>query len=443
MKPKAKLGKIEVKHGNITVTIYKRTRTKGDAQYVSFEVAGWIDGQRKLFSFAKEADARAKAEDIATNLAAGNVAALRLTSDDVASYLRAKEVLSPYGVAVELAAVAYADAFRKLNGRSLSDAVNFFLQHHPADAPKRTVAEVCKEMVGAKKDEGKSLRYIGDLDSRLGRFAKDFSMPMSSVTGAHIRTWLQAMNIGNRTRNNFRIAIQALVSFAKARKYLPKNWDEMEAVPVWKEPVGKIHIFTPDQISTLLSVAPENMVPFLAIGAFSGLRSAEIQRLDWSEVDLTKGHIVVAADKAKTAQRRLVPIPANLAAWLKPHVKKRGPVVEISNVPNAIQRLVELTRPPGVDENGKRFEPAVEWQQNALRHSFISYRVAETQNVAAVALEAGNSPKMIFENYRELVTVADAKAWFAVSPQRPENVTEFEPSSRHSDSEPRRAVGQS
>ena len=57
------------------------------------------------------------------------------------------------------------------------------------------------------------------------------------------------------------------------------------------------------------------------------------------------------------------------------------------------------------------------WQHNGLRHSFISYRVATVSNVAQVALEAGNSPAIIFRNYRELVTPQDAKAWFAITPE--------------------------
>lgn len=56
------------------------------------------------------------------------------------------------------------------------------------------------------------------------------------------------------------------------------------------------------------------------------------------------------------------------------------------------------------------------WKHNALRHSFISYRVAEVKNVAEVALEAGNSPQMIFQHYRELVRPEAAKAWFGLMP---------------------------
>ena len=58
----------------------------------------------------------------------------------------------------------------------------------------------------------------------------------------------------------------------------------------------------------------------------------------------------------------------------------------------------------------------VEWKHNALRHSFISYRVADIKNVDQVALEAGNSPDIIFQHYRELVAEVTAKEWFVVTP---------------------------
>jgi hypothetical protein len=58
----------------------------------------------------------------------------------------------------------------------------------------------------------------------------------------------------------------------------------------------------------------------------------------------------------------------------------------------------------------------MEWPRNALRHSYISYRLAIVKDAAKVALEAGNSPDIIFKHYRELVTEQDAKAWFAINP---------------------------
>ena len=37
-------------------------------------------------------------------------------------------------------------------------------------------------------------------------------------------------------------------------------------------------------------------------------------------------------------------------------------------------------------------------------------------------MEASNSPKIIFSNYREQVKPADAAKWFSISPERPANV---------------------
>ena len=58
----------------------------------------------------------------------------------------------------------------------------------------------------------------------------------------------------------------------------------------------------------------------------------------------------------------------------------------------------------------------VGWRQNALRHSFASYRLAEIQDAAKVALEMGNTPDKLFRHYRELVTPDAAKEWFAILP---------------------------
>jgi hypothetical protein len=59
-----------------------------------------------------------------------------------------------------------------------------------------------------------------------------------------------------------------------------------------------------------------------------------------------------------------------------------------------------------------------------MRHSFISYRLADVQDVAKVSLEAGNTPQMIFKHYRELVRPADAQKWYAVTPAAVEAIKE-------------------
>lgn len=108
------------------------------------------------------------------------------------------------------------------------------------------------------------------------------------------------------------------------------------------------------------------------------------------------------AKKAKTRARRLAPVTGNLVAWLKGCGKREGKVW-----PHSSPYMFELQAKAAEDAE-------VPWKHNALRHSFISYRVATIKNVDQVALEAGNSPEMIFQHYRELVTADATESWFSI-----------------------------
>ena len=80
---------------------------------------------------------------------------------------------------------------------------------------------------------------------------------------------------------------------------------------------------------------------------------------------------------------------------------------------NFISRDASAATDKLIDTEGR---PLVRMVHNGLRHSFCSYRLAVTKSAAQVALEAGNSPKMLFENYRELGTEKDALAYFGILP---------------------------
>ena len=112
--------------------------------------------------------------------------------------------------------------------------------------------------------------------------------------------------------------------------------------------------------------------------------------------------IEVRAGQAKTASRRVVPITGNLAAWLEP-IKRTGKVVSSKNLHVDVSALARALK--------------IDWPNNVLRHSFISYRIAIVQSADQVALEAGNSPSIIFKHYRELTTPEVAEKWFGIMPK--------------------------
>ena len=127
--------------------------------------------------------------------------------------------------------------------------------------------------------------------------------------------------------------------------------------------------------------------------------TAELRALNFA----TK-HITFSADKTK--QRRLVPIPDNLVAWLAPHRGKTGRVCERWVRPQAFVQAF--------DRVGKHLGIAV--GANRFRNSYITYRVALTHDVQRVSLESGNSPRVIQREYLELATEDDGRRWLNIFP---------------------------
>jgi len=106
--------------------------------------------------------------------------------------------------------------------------------------------------------------------------------------------------------------------------------------------------------------------------------------------------------------RRLIPIHENLRQWLNPHYAERGAVAPFANMTKQLLWLAEAAE--------------VEWKHNGLRHSYVSYRTAETQDIPRVSYEAGNSPRIIERNYLKRVVPAEAQRWFSINPPTKSNI---------------------
>jgi integrase len=265
-------------------------------------------------------------------------------------------------------------------------------------------------MIDAKQRKGVSDVYLSDLRYRLGVFKDAFRCDLSAITPDDVQRFFDGLTLSPRSHNNFALALRTFFRFAQRHGWLSKEVDLLERVERRSEKRSPVGIFTPTELSAVLEHASPALAPCIALGAFAGLRSAEILRLEWSDTQRHHGFIEVAAHKAKTATRRIVPIPANLAQWL-------------SVAPRSSTRVWPHSKGYFIHELARAARDSkLRWKANGLRHSFISYRLAEIQDVNRVALEAGNSPAMIFRHYRELATPEQARSWFAIAPEAGTNV---------------------
>jgi integrase len=287
-------------------------------------------------------------------------------------------------------------------GATLRDATNFYAAHLKAVTGSRKVGEVVADLLAARAADGMSQRYLGDLRVRLGRFVLSFGKEMiAGISASRIDEWLRGLGVGAVTRNTFRRRLAVLFSFAKRRGYVTEN--PIADVERAKERETEIEILSVNEMARLLECASPEMVPFWAIGAFAGLRRAEIERLTWNEVDFEADVIEVKASKAKTASRRLVSIQPNLREWLAPYRGRIGPVCPVN-----LQRKI--------NDDRERAGLRAEWPQNALRHSFGSYHLARFNDAAKLALEMGNSPATIFRHYRQVVKPREAERYWKIAP---------------------------
>ena len=120
------------------------------------------------------------------------------------------------------------------------------------------------------------------------------------------------------------------------------------------------------------------LIPFLAMAGFAGVRRSELVReyaedqfLKWEDVDwqkhlITVRHEVAKQTPRKMGNRRFIPMEAALLHWLRPYRKREGLVIPL--VDSAVRRRMKK-----LCLHSKLNPP-----NNALRHSYVSYWLARS-----------------------------------------------------------------
>lgn len=391
-----------VTHGNVTLKVYEVNR----GNRTVFSVAHKQDGRRQLKQFGELAAALTWASNRAKEIDRGKTPCVMLAPDEGATYRRAMEILRGIGKPLDLVAREYVDAVDTLGGAArLDDAATFYAERR-LRLVQRTVPEVVEELLEARAH--RSERHVRDLKHRLRRFSGDVTGFIGNVTQRDISMWLAKLGLAPRSHDNFRQAIVLLFRFAQKRGYLPEGKTAAEKTELMGDAgEGDIAIFTPDEIRRLLNAAGNEVLPYLALGAFAGIRTAEIVRLDWSEINFETGYIEIKKSKAKTKGRRLIKMQPNLVAWLRKAGTTAGPVSTLARPEKHAAEVVAA-----------KLEPAIEWKRNGLRHSYASYAMAVVQNEHEVSGQMGNSAAMLYANYRALATKEQGEEWFSIMPEK-------------------------
>lgn len=321
------------------------------------------------------------------------------------------------GLSDELKREALACAQKlKPFGKSLTDAVGYFIRDMETLHKSVTVNQATLELIKRSKADGQSDRHIQAISQTLNNFGKAYGKDIvSTIRADKIQAWLD----GYRTKEGNPLSA---VSFNTYRRYLglffsfclKQGWTESNPLQRvnTKNARNKVpRLLTPSDLRQILNAANDNVRPAIAVQAFCGLRAAEVARLEWSDL-LPSGNIQIGSDKAKTGRRRLTPVPTLLLKYLLSIRKSSGYIFGGEKGGNVGTLQVSM-------KEVRKSLPGLKWGRNALRASALSYRLAETKDAAATALEMGNSPTVLLRDYRELTTAEEAKRWFKVDPAKP------------------------
>lgn len=324
----------------------------------------------------------------------------------------------------EMAEIVLARDRVKQAGATLTEAVDFFIKHGAHLKHRVLLPELVGKFIDDRWNAKCSTRYRRQLKVSLGSLAERLPLRAAhEVMREDVEAWVRSHVWAAKTRNNYVGDVRACFAWAMREGYARIN----PAGDIAKAKLGdeEIGTLTVEQCAVLLQGAlqrPE-MMGFMVLGMFGGLRPAEIQRLDWNAVDLVGRTVIVAGSQAKTRRRRVVDLSEHAVVWLKAAGCDKLKDQICGKWWDARWRMFRrsLGWAVGTVEKGvpeAKVKPVHgEWPHNALRHTYASMHYALHQDEAKLQAQMGHeSAAMLHRHYRALKTRVESERFWALRP---------------------------
>ncbi len=286
------------------------------------------------------------------------------------------------------------------------------------------VTECVNRFLQFKIDEaGEKTPNIRNLQGHLDPMAQHFSgKAVVDISAEDLTGWWKS-KWGARSRKTRKAARGSMVAFwswCVNMTYYPNDAvTPAHRIPNVKLEKGKRHVLTPEEFLALAAAIKPEFRGSIVLQAFCGMRPEEVapparkgmskkskRGILREELDWTYKVIRIPEEVSKTNFPRIVPILPGVEEWLewagiKPG--QTGPICE-----NLVTAGETIRLGKEVFESG--------WPQDALRHSFGSYRNAVIRSLDQVADEMGNSVGMLKRHYHNPKAKEEGEAWFAMRP---------------------------
>jgi len=293
-----------------------------------------------------------------------------------------------------------ADAL--LQGVNLIDLAKFYREH--AQHQTVSVTDICEAF--ETSIAGRSAKHKKSVKGHLKKFKAAFSGPIQKVTVAALDDYLLTME-HPKTRKNHRGTICSVFKFAQRKGFLPHGPTAADRTESPRTEPADPPTLSPSDLAKMLEGCEDKKIKaFLVVGAFSGIRSAEIQRLRWR--DIKDDCVILGSDKTKTKRRRLAEVADNLKLWVK---DLRGNDDDLITYPEDKYFYLYKGLAKLCDKQG------VKWGHNCLRHTFVSAHLEVHKDPPRTCKTSGHSLDTLLTCYLKLIPLSQAKAWFEIKPK--------------------------
>ena len=294
----------------------------------------------------------------------------------------------------------------KQNGFTLSQAVDAYIKNKRG-ITESTLADAIKEFIDSREAKGLRPRSISSYRASLNSFAfNQGSQSVSGISPEDLLDFISEQEWGRPRVRRFLVEMGTFFGYCVKQGYCktpPTNEVERPRVELAEVSPLSVH----DCRSILKSVynlAPE-LLAHITIGMFGGVRTNEILRLTWSDINSSEDFIDLRTTVSKTRQRRLVKISPILKLWLQVASDKGSPL--------PVTSFYKKWRGP------KELSGIKNMTGNMLRKTCVSNHIAYHQNLPLAIDQFGHSEKVLYNYYRGVITPNNAKAfWEDLTPDK-------------------------
>ena len=315
------------------------------------------------------------------------------------------------------------DALALLKGRdTLVRAVNFFVSHYHPEKGDITLQKLQAQFMANQRLKERRPATLRENESRIETLVQNFGERtlVKDVTTEELRQHLNNLKWSGATKKSHYANVRSFLNYAVEEKYLQIN-PIIDIKPPAKPRCDKPGILSVEQTRTLLRAILDAeggtfkfIGPYVILGLFCGIRTNELDQLNWEDIRLDKEYVAISETIAKNRRERNVDIMPNAIEWLQAFGKEKcGPIRK----PNHRKTFESAQRTAGITS----------WPKNAMRHSYASYLYEMTGDETKVINQLGHrGADVMFTHYRRLTDKGAGTEYFLITPpEKADNLVRF------------------